>query len=175
MQLLVAERRGRCRRRGAAAGHRSRGRRAAAASPGRARAGAAAPPQPHSLEIRNPATGASLRSVAVTEDGEIAQKVARRPPRAARRGRPGRTTERAARAARVPRSARRARLEECARVTTSEVGKPIAQSRNEVRAVLERIEWNVAHVGDVIAPRTVTERRPSRSGSRTSRSASSRT
>ena len=46
--------------------------------------------------------------------------------------------------------------EECAQLTTSEVGKPIRQSRNEVRAVLERIDWNLEHVDDVNAPRTVT-------------------
>ena len=33
--------------------------------------------QPHSLEVRNPATGEIVRSVAITEAGEIAQKVAR--------------------------------------------------------------------------------------------------
>src|SRR5205823_2743881 len=37
-----------------------------------------------------------------------------------------------------------------------EVGKPIRQARNEVRAVLDRIRWNVANVGDIIAARTVT-------------------
>src|SRR5205085_9346058 len=47
--------------------------------------------------------------------------------------------------------------EECAQLTTSEVGKPIRQSRNEVRAVLERIDWNLAHVEAAIAPRTVTD------------------
>jgi acyl-CoA reductase-like NAD-dependent aldehyde dehydrogenase len=46
--------------------------------------------------------------------------------------------------------------EECAQLTTSEMGKPIRQARNEVRAVLERVDWNVAHAGEVIAPRTVT-------------------
>src|SRR5205814_9886070 len=49
-----------------------------------------------------------------------------------------------------------AECEDCARLTTSEMGKPIRQSRNEIRAVLERILWNVEHVGDVIAPRVVT-------------------
>src|SRR4029078_2692067 len=49
-----------------------------------------------------------------------------------------------------------AEAEDCARITTREVGKPIVQSRNEVRAVLERIDWNLDHVGAVIAARTVT-------------------
>ena len=66
--------------------------------------------------------------------------------------------------------------EECAQLTTSEVGKPIRQSRNEVRAVLERIDWNIEHAG---RGRRAARRSPrptrSRSASPTSRSASSRT
>ena len=46
--------------------------------------------------------------------------------------------------------------EECAQITTSEVGKPIRQSRNEIRAVLERIDWNIEHVGALTEPRDVT-------------------
>jgi acyl-CoA reductase-like NAD-dependent aldehyde dehydrogenase len=49
-------------------------------------------------------------------------------------------------------------LETFAATTTSEVGKPIAQSRNEVRAVGDRIAWFRDHVGAVFAPATVTER-----------------
>src|SRR5262249_9064800 len=101
----------------------------------------------------NPATGTTLRSVAVTEPGEITQKVAR-----ARRAQPA--------WAQRPYGERAAALEafaklladeaeECARLTTSEVGKPIREARNEVRAVQERIAWNVEHAGDVIAPRAV--------------------
>jgi acyl-CoA reductase-like NAD-dependent aldehyde dehydrogenase len=111
------------------------------------------PPVEHSLDVVNPATGESLRSIAVTEAGEITQKVER-----ARRAQP-QWAARAAddRAAVVRRFAELldAESEECAQLTTSETGKPIRQSRNEVRAVQERIAWNVEHVAAIIEPRTV--------------------
>ena len=110
--------------------------------------------QPHSLEVRNPATGEIVRSVAITESGEVDQKVGRahaaQPAWAARP-----YSERAA-ALQAFRDLLEQELEECAQITTSEVGKPIRQSRNEIRAVLERIDWNIAHVDAVTAPRTVT-------------------
>ena len=113
-----------------------------------------APAQPHSLDVRNPATGAVIRSVAVTDASEVGQKVARaRAAQAAWAARP--MAERAAKLAAF-RDLLEAEAEECAQLTTSEVGKPIRQSRNEVRAVLERIDWNIAHVAGVIAPQTVT-------------------
>ena len=110
--------------------------------------------QPHSLEVRNPATGEIVRSVAITEAGEVDQKVARARPRN-RHGRARPCTERAA-ALRAFRDLLEQELEECAQITTSEVGKPIRQSRNEIRAVLERIDWNIADVDAVTAPRTIT-------------------
>jgi len=111
-------------------------------------------PVARSLDVRNPATGEAIRSVAVTEEGEIAQKVAR-----ARRAQPdwgARAYDDRARAMRAFRELLAAEAEECAQITTAETGKPITQSRNEVRAVLDRIDWNVAHVGAAIAPRVVT-------------------
>jgi acyl-CoA reductase-like NAD-dependent aldehyde dehydrogenase len=107
-----------------------------------------------SLEVRNPATGEHVRSVAVTEEREVEQKVER-----ARRAQPdwaARPYDERAEILRAFRNLLEAEAEECARLTTREVGKPIAQSRNEVRAVLERIDWNIDHVGDVIAARSVT-------------------
>jgi acyl-CoA reductase-like NAD-dependent aldehyde dehydrogenase len=112
-------------------------------------------PLQHSLEIRNPATGAVVRSVAVTENGEIDRKLAR-----ARRAQPAWAAQ--------PYATRSAVLlafadllaaeaEECAQLTTRELGKPIRQSRNEIRAVGERILWNVDHAEQVVASRTVTE------------------
>ncbi len=112
------------------------------------------PPEPHSLEVRNPATGAVVRTVAVTEASEITQKLdrARRAQVAwAARG----YDERAAKL-RAFRDLLEAEVDECAHVTTQEMGKPIKQSRNEVRATLERVDWNIDNVGPVIAPRTVT-------------------
>ena len=106
-----------------------------------------------SLEVRNPATGEHLRSVAVTEEREVEQKVER-----ARRAQPdwaARGYDERAALLRAFRDLLAAEAEECARITTREVGKPIVQSRNEVRAVLERIDWNIEHVGNLIAARSV--------------------
>jgi len=109
---------------------------------------------PHSLEVRNPATGEIVRSVAVTETGEIAQKIARaRAAQPAWAARP--YAERAATLAAF-RTLMHDELEDCAQLTTREVGKPIRQARAEVRAVLERIDWNVEQVGQVIASKVVT-------------------
>jgi len=121
----------------------------------------AVPPEPEpevrrerSLEVRNPATGELLRSVAVTDEREVDQKVER-----ARRAQPAwaaRAYDERASRLRAFRDLLDAEAEECARITTREMGKPIVQSRNEIRAVLERIDWNIANVGAVIAPRVVT-------------------
>lgn len=117
-------------------------------------AAALAPAQPHSIEVHNPATGELIRSVAVTDPGEIDQKVAR--ARSAQRAWAARPfSERAAKLTAF-RDLLEREAEECAQLTTSEVGKPIKQSRNEIRAVLDRITWNVEHAGDAIAPRSVT-------------------
>jgi len=110
--------------------------------------------QPHSLEVRNPATGEVVRSVAITEPGEVALKVAR-----ARHAQPAwaaRPYGERAGALRAFRTLLEQEAEECAQITTSEVGKPIRQSRNEIRAVLERIDWNIEHAGRVVEPREVT-------------------
>jgi acyl-CoA reductase-like NAD-dependent aldehyde dehydrogenase/uncharacterized protein YceH (UPF0502 family) len=112
------------------------------------------PPEIRSLEIHNPATGDLIRTVGVTEEGEISQKVAR--ARGALPAWSARPYEERAASLRAFAELLEAEAEECARVTTSEVGKPVRQSRNEVRAVLDRIRWNVANVGEVIAARTVT-------------------
>jgi acyl-CoA reductase-like NAD-dependent aldehyde dehydrogenase len=115
---------------------------------------ARAEPADHSLEVRNPATGGVIRSVAVTERSEIDQKVRR--ARHAQRSWTARSYDERAAALRTFGALLDKESEECARVTTSETGKPIRQSRNEVRSVLERIAWNVDHVGEVIAERVVT-------------------
>jgi len=115
---------------------------------------AAPDPEPRSLDIRNPATGELLRSVAITDEREIERKVER-----ARRAQPGWSAlgyaERAARM-RAFRVALESEAEECARTTTREMGKPIRQARNEVQAVIERIDWNIDHAGSIIAARPVT-------------------
>ncbi|HWS47548.1 MAG TPA: aldehyde dehydrogenase family protein, partial [Acidimicrobiia bacterium] len=112
------------------------------------------PRDARSLEIRNPATGELVRTVAVNEDGEIAQKVAR--------GRRAQTdwaargfADRAA-AVQGMLDLLRAEAEECAQITTAEMGKPRREARNEIRAVQDRIAWNLEHVGALITPRVVT-------------------
>jgi acyl-CoA reductase-like NAD-dependent aldehyde dehydrogenase/uncharacterized protein YceH (UPF0502 family) len=115
---------------------------------------AVAPAQPHSIDVHNPATGEAIRSVAVTDPSEVDQKVARaRAAQGAWSARP--SGERAALLGAFRELLER-EADECAQLTTSEVGKPIRQSRNEIRAVLERIDWNIEHASEVIAPRTVT-------------------
>jgi acyl-CoA reductase-like NAD-dependent aldehyde dehydrogenase len=107
-----------------------------------------------SLDVRNPATGDVIRSVAMTDEREIAQKVER-----ARRAQPAwaaRGYEARAALVRAFRDLLADEADECARITTREVGKPIVQSRNEIAAVRERIDWNLDHVDSVIATRTVT-------------------
>ena len=107
-----------------------------------------------SLDVRNPATGEVIRSVAMTDEREIAQKVER-----ARRAQPAwaaRGFEARAALVRTFRDLLAAEADECARITTREVGKPIVQSRNEIAAVRERIDWNLDHVDSVTATRTVT-------------------
>ena len=108
----------------------------------------------HSFDVRNPATGEVIRSIAVTELSEIRQKARR--ARDAQRAWSARPYDERAAALRAFGTLLDKESEDCARITTSETGKPIRQSRNEVRAVLERIAWNVDHVGAVIADRVVT-------------------
>jgi acyl-CoA reductase-like NAD-dependent aldehyde dehydrogenase/uncharacterized protein YceH (UPF0502 family) len=114
--------------------------------------------EPRSLEVRNPASGEHVRSVAITDEREVEQKVER-----ARRAQPAwgaRPYAERASAVRAFRELLAAELEECARITTREMGKPIAQSRNEIRAVLDRIDWNVENAGAATSPRDVTPTEP---------------
>jgi acyl-CoA reductase-like NAD-dependent aldehyde dehydrogenase/uncharacterized protein YceH (UPF0502 family) len=113
------------------------------------------PPAPHSIDVRNPATGALVRSVAITESSEITQKITR--ARAAQPAWSARDYSARADALRAFRDLIEAEADECAQLTTQEMGKPITQSRNEVRAVLERVDWNITNVAEVTAPRTVSE------------------
>src|SRR5438552_6400959 len=104
------------------------------------------PAQPHSLEVRNPATDTVIRSVAVTDPSEVDQKVARaRTAQVAWGARP--FSERAEKLAAF-RDLLEREAEECAQLTTSELGKPIRQSRNEIRAVFERVDWNIEHTSE---------------------------
>lgn len=111
------------------------------------------PARVHSIEVRNPADASAVRTVAVTEAGEIAQKLSR--ARAAQIEWATRGFDARAAALRAFARLLADEAQDCARITTSETGKPIRQSRREVEAVLERIAWNVDNVARVVAPRTV--------------------
>ncbi|MCC6213661.1 MAG: aldehyde dehydrogenase family protein [Polyangiaceae bacterium] len=91
------------------------------------------------LRILNPATDALLAELQEDDAPRVAEKVAR-----ARAAQPAwSATPYAERARVVERFASRLeeRLEELARVTTAEVGKPITQSRNELRGLLGRVRF----------------------------------
>src|SRR5262249_39089789 len=86
----------------------------------------ASPPEERSLEVHNPATGEHLRSVAITDEREVEQKVER-----ARRAQKAWATRSYAERAALIRAFRDlldAEIEECARTTTREMGKHISQS-----------------------------------------------
>jgi acyl-CoA reductase-like NAD-dependent aldehyde dehydrogenase len=112
------------------------------------------PAEAHSLDVRNPATGEVIRTVAITEPGEIRQKLDR--ARRAQQAWAARRYEERAATLRAARDLLAEEAGECAALTSGEMGKPVRQARGEVLAALERIDWNVEHVGPVIAPRTVT-------------------
>lgn len=126
--------------------------------PERAEVAPAAPapaPAPRSIEVRNPATGESIRTLEADDDADVAAKVAR-----ARRAGPSwsaRSHDERAAAVVGFRDLLAEEAEELAAVLTAEVGKPVAQSRNEIRAVAERIDWFVEYVPRVVAPQTVTD------------------
>src|SRR5215468_10063937 len=101
------------------------------------------------LTIMNPATGAELARVDADSAATIAEKVAR-----ARRSQPAWAAaplaERAAALARF-RDLLRSDCEALARTLSQEMGKPIAQARAEIAATQGRIDFFLAHVGDVLA------------------------
>ena len=175
----AAHRRRRPKRRAAAAPARRRaaGRRARprAARRDRSRDPSRRAPAPHSLEVRDPATGDVVRTVAITEPGEIAQKVERARGARSRRGPHGRTRSAPARCARSascsppkPKSARS--------VTTQRDGQadPAVAQRGRGGARAHRLERRARRRRD----RAADGHRvggPVASASRTSRSVSSRT
>jgi len=109
---------------------------------------------PSVLLIDNPATGERLAERPTDDAAAVAAKAAR-----ARAAQPAWAAtpfaERRTVVARF-RASVEGELETLAQTLTAEVGKPIRQARNEVRAVLERIAWNVDHAGEVIEDRVVT-------------------
>jgi acyl-CoA reductase-like NAD-dependent aldehyde dehydrogenase len=107
------------------------------------------------LTIINPATGASIGELAVDEPAAIAAKA-----QAARLAQPAWAAvplaERLAVIGRF-RAAVVAELETLATTLTQEVGKPIAQSRNELNGLLGRLDFFLAETGRSLADETVFE------------------
>jgi acyl-CoA reductase-like NAD-dependent aldehyde dehydrogenase len=106
-----------------------------------------------SLKIFNPATGASIAELPADDAASVAAKAAR-----ARAAQPA--------WARRPYAERRAcierfraalveQLEPLAATLTSEVGKPIRQSRNEINGLLPRIDFFLAEAEASVAAETV--------------------
>ncbi len=105
------------------------------------------------LEVRNPATGAVIAALAADTADTIAAKV-----QAARQAQPAWAAlplaERKARLAALGEGLK-ASLEELAATLTSEVGKPLQQSRNELNGTLARLAFFLEHVDAAVAPETV--------------------
>jgi len=105
------------------------------------------------LEVVNPATGARLASLPSDDAGAVEAKYRR-----ARGGQPAWAArpleERLAAIARF-RALTVEHAGELARTLTAEVGKPIAQSRNELAGVLPRLDFFLADAPDALAGETV--------------------
>ena len=121
----------------------------------RARAGAG-PRRPNRIRSRSATLRPALviRTVAITELGEIAQKVGRARARATGMGR-ARLRRRGPSGCRRSATCSTAELEECAQLTTQEMGKPIRQSRQRDRgsARSHRLEHRERRRGDRAARR----------------------
>lgn len=105
------------------------------------------------MDIVNPATGAVVDRVESTPPGGAADLVAR-----ARRAQPGwAATPLADRVAALRRfrAALEAEADDLARTLTAETGKPIAQARGELAAVLGRIDFFCDHVEATLADEEV--------------------
>ncbi|HEX4491569.1 MAG TPA: aldehyde dehydrogenase family protein [Acidimicrobiia bacterium] len=112
------------------------------------------PATPRPIPVRNPATGALIRELEVDDDATVATKVRR--ARAAQAGWAARSFDDRAVVLLDFVDRLEAAIDDCAATTTSEMGKPITQARNEIRAVRERVEFFVEHVPRIAAARTVT-------------------
>lgn len=105
------------------------------------------------LKVVNPATGAVIREIA--EDGPEAVAGKFRKAKSAQRG--WAETPVAERKAAIARFADilKKRQEDLAALLTSEMGKPITQSRNELKAVQDRFRFFLDHVDGALADEVV--------------------
>ncbi|PYQ12838.1 MAG: aldehyde dehydrogenase [Acidobacteria bacterium] len=108
------------------------------------------------VKIANPATGAVIRELAEDGDGEVAGKHER--ARGAQPSWAARPYEERAAAIRRFRDRLVHRREEAARTLTSEMGKPITQSRNELEALPARIDFFLQTTPEVLREETVLRR-----------------
>jgi acyl-CoA reductase-like NAD-dependent aldehyde dehydrogenase len=105
------------------------------------------------MNVVNPATGETLHSVAETSLAELSGLLAR--ARSAQRAwAASAASERKAALSRF-RQLISDRKEQLARTLTAEVGKPIAQSRNELSGLLPRLDFFLEHFEAELAPRVV--------------------
>ena len=102
----------------------------------------------HRLEIHNPATGRRLADVAADSPASVALKAT-----TARSAQPGWAatpmSERLAAIGRF-RASLVAEVETLATTLTQEVGKPISQSRNEIKGVVTRIDFFIEQTGSAV-------------------------
>jgi acyl-CoA reductase-like NAD-dependent aldehyde dehydrogenase len=110
---------------------------------------------PGALEVRDPATGTTLETLATTDERAISTMVAT--ARATVGEWSGLAYDERAVALLAFRDLLLAEVDDLATTTARETGKPIAQARNEIRAAAGRVEWFVEHVPAALAERTVTE------------------
>jgi acyl-CoA reductase-like NAD-dependent aldehyde dehydrogenase len=108
------------------------------------------------VKVTNPATGAPIREVAEDAPPEVARKHER--ARGAQEGWSARPYEERAAAIRRFRDLLVTRREDLARTLTSEMGKPITQSRNELQATPGRLDFFLETTPDVLREETVLRR-----------------
>jgi acyl-CoA reductase-like NAD-dependent aldehyde dehydrogenase len=105
------------------------------------------------LQIPNPATEETLCEIAEDTTSSIDEKLRR--AKAAQPAWAARPLEERLGAIRRFRERVSASIEELARTTTSEVGKPLSQSRNELRGLLFRIDFFLEHAPSVLSDERV--------------------
>jgi acyl-CoA reductase-like NAD-dependent aldehyde dehydrogenase len=105
------------------------------------------------LSIANPATGATLAELPADDAASVAAKVAR--ARAAQPAWAARPLAERKAAIVAFREKLVAETDTLARTLTAEVGKPLAQSRNELNGFLGRIDFFLAEVEKSVAPEDV--------------------
>jgi acyl-CoA reductase-like NAD-dependent aldehyde dehydrogenase len=101
------------------------------------------------LAVVNPATGAVIREVAEDAPDAVARKFAKA-ARGQKEWARSRIDDRKTRIARLGHLVQE-RIEGLARTLTGEMGKPITQSRNEVKGLSARIDYFLANVHRVLA------------------------